>query len=201
MPPLPATRGFIPPAEPNPPARPPALPSSVASVSPPKEATAPLQDQPQDDVLPAEPVPAAPKAALPLAQQALGSRRHRPPVARRASAGVRGATSRRRPRAWRKASRKRMRRSSRSGSKRRVSNCGAHQTIPSASTASSRRPVNTASICRSAQHDANPQRAIRLRRLWRRDRGTLSHPVLIALDSGKARRFRQTQGGKNCARS
>ena len=41
-------------------------------MSPPKEATAPLQDQPQDDVLPAEPVPAAPKAApLPLAQQAL----------------------------------------------------------------------------------------------------------------------------------
>ncbi|WP_219133689.1 hypothetical protein [Janthinobacterium sp. UMAB-60] len=73
MPTLPPTRGFIPPAEPDPaPARPPAVPSSVASVSPPKEATAPLQDPPQDDALPAEPVPAAPKTApLPLAQQAL----------------------------------------------------------------------------------------------------------------------------------
>ena len=72
-PPLPSTRGFIPPAEPDPaPARPPALPSSVASVSPPKEATAPVQDQPQDDALPAEPVPAAPKTSpLPLAQRAL----------------------------------------------------------------------------------------------------------------------------------
>ena len=79
MPPLPPMKRFIPPAEPDPaPARPPALPSNVASVSPPKEATAqkeataPLQDQQQDDALPAEPVPAAPKAApLPLAQQAL----------------------------------------------------------------------------------------------------------------------------------
>ena len=41
-------------------------------MSPPKEATAPVQDQPQNDALPAEPVPAAPKAApLTLAQQAL----------------------------------------------------------------------------------------------------------------------------------
>lgn len=73
MPPLPPMERLIPSAKPNPtPALPPALPSSVVSVSPPKEATAPLQDQPQDDALPAEPVPAAPKAApLPLAQQAL----------------------------------------------------------------------------------------------------------------------------------
>ena len=72
-PPLPPTRGLIPPAEPDPaPAPPPTLPSSTASVSPPKEAPAPVQDQPQDDALPAEPVPAAPKAApLTLAQQAL----------------------------------------------------------------------------------------------------------------------------------
>lgn len=72
-PPLPPTRGFIPPAEPDPaPARPPARPSSVASVSPPKEATAPVPDPPQDDALPAEPAPAAPKTSpLPLAQQAL----------------------------------------------------------------------------------------------------------------------------------
>src|SRR5450830_268719 len=58
VPPLPPTRGFIPPAKPNPaPARPPVLPSRTASVSPPKEATASVQDQPQDDALPAEPVP------------------------------------------------------------------------------------------------------------------------------------------------
>ncbi|PKB21394.1 hypothetical protein [Janthinobacterium sp. 64] len=72
-PPLPPTRRLIVPAKPDPaPARAPALPSSAASVSPPKEATAPEQDQPQDDALPAEPAPAAPKAApLTLAQRAL----------------------------------------------------------------------------------------------------------------------------------
>ncbi|MGK5050043.1 hypothetical protein [Janthinobacterium sp. RB2P8] len=73
MPSLLTTRAVIPPTEPDPaPARPPALPSSAASVSPPKEATASVQDKPQDYALPAEPVPAAPRAApLTLAQQAL----------------------------------------------------------------------------------------------------------------------------------
>ena len=73
LPPLPPMRAITPPAKPDPaPARPPALSSSAASVAPPKEATAPVPDQPQDDALPAEPVPAAPKTSpLPLAQQAL----------------------------------------------------------------------------------------------------------------------------------
>ena len=68
MPPLPPIRAIIPPAEPDPaPARPPALPSRAASVSPPKEAAAS-----QDYATPSESVPAEPKASpLPLAQRAL----------------------------------------------------------------------------------------------------------------------------------
>ncbi|MEX0140428.1 hypothetical protein MRBLMS1_001217 [Massilia sp. LMS1-1-1.1] len=68
MPPLPPIRAIIPPTEPDPaPARPPALPSRAASVSPPKEAAAS-----QDYAAPSESVPAEPKASpLTLAQQAL----------------------------------------------------------------------------------------------------------------------------------
>lgn len=75
MPPLPPMRVLTPPARPGPvPVRPPALPSSAAKTSSPKEAAAPVQvqDRPQDSAPPAEPAPAAPKAApLTLAQQAL----------------------------------------------------------------------------------------------------------------------------------
>lgn len=68
MPPLPPIRAIIPPAGPEPaPARPPALPSSAASVSPPKEAAAS-----QDYAASSESAPAEPKAApLTLAQRAL----------------------------------------------------------------------------------------------------------------------------------
>jgi hypothetical protein len=75
MPPLPPMRVLTPPARPGPvPVRPPARPSSAAKTSPPKEAAAQVQvqDRPQDNTPPAEPAPAAPKAApLTLAQQAL----------------------------------------------------------------------------------------------------------------------------------
>jgi len=73
MPPQRPMQRFIPPVKSDPaPARAPAHPSSAASVSPSKEATASVQDHPQDDALPAEPAPAAPRTgALTLAQRAL----------------------------------------------------------------------------------------------------------------------------------
>lgn len=73
MPPLPPARVLTPPTGPDPtPARAPTLPASAAGRSLPKEATASVQDLPQDYAAPAEPAPAAPKASpLPLAQQAL----------------------------------------------------------------------------------------------------------------------------------
>ena len=72
MPPLPPMKRFIPPAKPNPaPARPPVprtLPADTTALTP----QASTQDKPQDDVPPAESIPAAPKTRpLPLAQQAL----------------------------------------------------------------------------------------------------------------------------------